>query len=201
MLWILFPSPTFKDVFETSQHNELTVEAHQTSCSRVARGFLKRNDTEGCTVSTRTIYSGPWEHLCYNFLQRTGGSGVVRTPPPRFTRAHSVSRTELRWGLVSMRFRRALAISLIPVVLGLALVVVSHIHGVTDPKPHTFAEHFALGQARSGFVTAPPTTLLVVITLVGWLTPDHFRPLSQPLCKAYISRGPPVLPLLTTAGA
>ncbi len=93
-----------------------------------------------------------------------------------------------------MKFRRVLAISLVPVVLSLALVVVSHIHGVTDPKPHTFAEHFALGQARSGFVTAPPTTFLVVIAVVGWLTPDHFTHVSQPLCKAYISRRPPVFP-------
>lgn len=100
----------------------------------------------------------------------------------------------MRRGLAGMRSRRALAISLVPVVVGLALVVVSHIHGVTDPKPHSFAEHFALGQAQSGFVTAPPTTLLVIIALVGWLTPDHFRQLPQRLCRAYISRGPPVLP-------
>ena len=93
-----------------------------------------------------------------------------------------------------MRFRHALAISLVPVVLSLALVVVSHIHGVTDPRPHTFAEHFALGQARSGFVTAPPTTFLVVIAVVGWLTPDPFTHVVQAFCKAYISRGPPVFP-------
>ncbi len=115
-------------------------------------------------------------------------------PRPYGHRLLSASHTQMRRGLAGMRSRRALAISLVPVVVGLALVVVSHIHGVTDPKPHTFAEHFALGQAQSGFVTALPTTLLVIIALVGWLTLEHSRQLPQHLRRAYISRGPPVLP-------
>ncbi len=94
-----------------------------------------------------------------------------------------------------MKLRAILAIVLVPVVVSLALVAVSHIHGVTDPtKPHTLGEQFALGQARSGFATASLLTLLVVVALVGWVTLDPFGLLPQPLFWAYISRGPPLFP-------
>ncbi len=91
--------------------------------------------------------------------------------------------------------RRALAIGLVAVVLGLAVAVVSHIHGVTDPaKPHPFGEQIGLGQAKLGFVAANLPAVLVIATLIGWLVLDPSRRLPQKLFWPYTSRAPPLSP-------
>jgi hypothetical protein len=91
-----------------------------------------------------------------------------------------------------LKIRHAVAICLVPAVIGIALVTVSHIHGVTDyAKPHTVGELFALGQAQAGFVAASPSTLVVVIPFIGWVTLDSSRHSARRSVRVEISRGPP----------
>ncbi len=101
--------------------------------------------------------------------------------------------SSFRYGQPTFMMRRTLALGLIPAIVGLALVSVSHIHGLSDPtRPHTFGEHFVLGQARAGFIAVGLAVLLIVLAIVGWLVLDYHRVLPQRFFWAYISRGPPV---------
>jgi len=91
-----------------------------------------------------------------------------------------------------LKIRHVLVLCLVPVIVGMALVTVSHIHGVTDyAKPHTFGELFALGQAQVGFVAANLSTLVVVVILIGWVTLDSSGQLPPRPARIPISRGPP----------
>ncbi len=91
-----------------------------------------------------------------------------------------------------LKIRPALALCLVPLIVGMALVTVSHIHGVTDyAKPHTFGELFALGQARAGFVAASLSAFVIIVILIGWVTLASSGQLPPRPARIPISRGPP----------
>ncbi len=94
-----------------------------------------------------------------------------------------------------MQTRRALAIGLISSVVGLTLLSVSHIHGVSDPtKPHTFGEFFVLAQTRAGFAISSLGILVIAVVILRWISLDCHGFLPQRLFSPYISRAPPSYP-------
>lgn len=91
-----------------------------------------------------------------------------------------------------IKFPRPWAMILIPLIMGMALVAVSHIHGVTDPgKGHTVGELFALGQAQAGFVAASLSALVIFVVFIGWATLESSRCTTRRTGRVNFTRGPP----------
>ncbi len=91
-----------------------------------------------------------------------------------------------------MRTCSALALGLVPAIVCLAVVSVTHVNGLSDPaRTHSLGDHFVLTQVQAGFVAAGLAVFLLTILVLAWVAPGHRAYAWTRTFWSYTSRAPP----------